>query len=577
MGIKWVDVEKIRLDGGTQPRIEIDQEVVEEYSTAMTQGAKFPAVDIYFDGENYWLADGYHRVLAIKGNWPRVKARVHEGTQRDAILHSVGANATHGLRRSNADKRAAVEKLLRDDDWVKWSDNAIAERVSVSNQLVRTVRSKLERLGEIKVVTERLGADGRAIDTSKIGQSKPAPTPTPADPEADGQKGEAITVTLYGPWNKYYLALDDDALSVRKALDLQPRAVTMEGSKHVPAHALDLDGLQALVKAGVEVKVESAVALHGRLLKQLGVKPQEAGQDDGQPPDWVTGEDGDEYTFRSDEIDGHRISIQGPDKQKDGSLKYQGLHRVKADSHDGHAWKHFRPRKLFDTLGEAAFWFDTEIVSVKTQAPVGDGDGEAVPASEGEDKPEPESLDLRHEAGAHIVTVSGPRTVEGEVFYACKWGRKGAPNYTYEIEFNSLDDADKTRSWFERVVEQVDTLARAEAEEREAEEKPAPTLTPAATGSDDPADLARRLVAVLKLWVMAAPDEVDRYIRETMVDMARTASVYHMDRLLGVTQDEVEYKHLRLAVQTAIEKDERVPAAIRDALWDYHKKPEKAA
>ena len=32
-------------------------------------------------------------------------------------LHSVGANATHGLRRSNADKRRAVVLLLEDEEW----------------------------------------------------------------------------------------------------------------------------------------------------------------------------------------------------------------------------------------------------------------------------------------------------------------------------------------------------------------------------------------------------------------------------------------------------------------------------
>lgn len=30
---------------------------------------------------------------------------VLRGTKRDAILYSVGANSTHGLRRTNADKR----------------------------------------------------------------------------------------------------------------------------------------------------------------------------------------------------------------------------------------------------------------------------------------------------------------------------------------------------------------------------------------------------------------------------------------------------------------------------------------
>jgi len=34
----------------------------------------------------------------------------------DAVFNSVGANAEHGLRRTNADKRRAVLTLLNDDE-----------------------------------------------------------------------------------------------------------------------------------------------------------------------------------------------------------------------------------------------------------------------------------------------------------------------------------------------------------------------------------------------------------------------------------------------------------------------------
>ena len=39
-----------------------------------------------------------------------------KGTQRDAILWSISANATHGLRRTNEDKRRAVTRLLQDPE-----------------------------------------------------------------------------------------------------------------------------------------------------------------------------------------------------------------------------------------------------------------------------------------------------------------------------------------------------------------------------------------------------------------------------------------------------------------------------
>jgi hypothetical protein len=44
------------------------------------------------------------------------------------------------MRRTNADKRRAVETLLRDEEWGKWSDREIASRTETSAPLVASVR-----------------------------------------------------------------------------------------------------------------------------------------------------------------------------------------------------------------------------------------------------------------------------------------------------------------------------------------------------------------------------------------------------------------------------------------------------
>jgi hypothetical protein len=66
---------------------------------------------------------------------------VHQGGLRDAILHSAGANADHGVRRTNADKRRAALMLLQDEVWSKWNDTKIAKACAVSHTFVDTVRS----------------------------------------------------------------------------------------------------------------------------------------------------------------------------------------------------------------------------------------------------------------------------------------------------------------------------------------------------------------------------------------------------------------------------------------------------
>jgi len=80
----WLPVSAIRLDGGTQPRARLNEKVIAEYAGDMRGGAEFPPVDVFYDGEVYWLADGYHRVsAAIEAGLPEVagdgRAVAHQG------------------------------------------------------------------------------------------------------------------------------------------------------------------------------------------------------------------------------------------------------------------------------------------------------------------------------------------------------------------------------------------------------------------------------------------------------------------------------------------------------------------
>lgn len=157
--IQSVAIAKIRMDGGTQPRAQLFEEVVAEYAEDMQQGAIFPPVTIYCDGEEYWLADGFHRVRAREAIGSKeVTAEVRPGTQRDAVLYAVGANASHGLRRTNADKHRAVKRLLRDREWMKWSDREIARRCGVANSFVGRIRKSLS------VPEEQTNHDAEGLD-----------------------------------------------------------------------------------------------------------------------------------------------------------------------------------------------------------------------------------------------------------------------------------------------------------------------------------------------------------------------------------------------------------------------------
>lgn len=179
---KIIKLCEIRLDGGTQPRTEIDQDLVSEYAECIDQ---LPPVTVFFDGVKYWLADGFHRYHAHnRANLSEINCIVINGTQRDAILHSVGVNADHGKRRTNEDKRKAVLTLLKDEEWSKWSNRQIAKACKVSPGLVDIIRKDLPTIGTSSQVRKYIDQKGceSVIDTSNIGKkrnSEPISMPEP--------------------------------------------------------------------------------------------------------------------------------------------------------------------------------------------------------------------------------------------------------------------------------------------------------------------------------------------------------------------------------------------------------------
>lgn len=188
-----LSISLIRMDGGTQSRAQLDWVAIDEYAGAMREGSVFPSVVVFYDGTHYWLADGFHRVRsAEKASLEKIEVDVRQGTQRDAILYSVSANASHGVRRTNRDKRQAVMMLLNDEEWRRiWGNSEIARRCSVSEFMVRSIRESIFDKNEDAPVVRKATRNGTTytIDTSNIGktsaQSESPPDLFGADPVDD--------------------------------------------------------------------------------------------------------------------------------------------------------------------------------------------------------------------------------------------------------------------------------------------------------------------------------------------------------------------------------------------------------
>lgn len=216
-GMVSLALDRIKTDGGTQSRAEVNPAVVEDYAQTIRDGADFPPVTVFHDGKHYWLADGFHRVAAYRAAGAlEIAADIRQGDKREAILFSVGANAAHGLRRTNDDKRRAVMVLLNDAEWSKWSDREIARRCGVSHNFVSSLRPSLSSDdSEPRTYTTKHGTVAK-METAKIG--------------SHGGPSEEGAFDLYAVAGQSRQA-ENDAFRERRRKDLPPSIQKIEEAK----------------------------------------------------------------------------------------------------------------------------------------------------------------------------------------------------------------------------------------------------------------------------------------------------------------------------------------------------------
>ena len=174
-----------------QTRAETDAATIEEYAEAAQHGAKFPPVSVIADAEadTLWLWDGVHRMEAAKRlGAKRIKANVQGGTYADALRLALGANATHGLRRTNADKRKALDMAWKNRRTV-WprEDNAdpsaeiLADVCGVSLRTAKAYVATLQPVQNVDVerpstsANDRVSADVEPVQIALVETRNPLP------------------------------------------------------------------------------------------------------------------------------------------------------------------------------------------------------------------------------------------------------------------------------------------------------------------------------------------------------------------------------------------------------------------
>jgi hypothetical protein len=189
----------------------MDPDVILEYREETERGVKLPPIDVFTGGYTYWLADGFHRLFAsIELERKSIKAVVHRGSLRAAIVFSFVANEKHSLPRSNDDRRQAVERMLKDDEWPKWSDRRIAKQCEVSPEFVHKIHKRLSANGRQTGKQVIRGNTEYTMDTANIGRPGGTIAEMTQHEEDDNEAAEESAATCiapvgagdFFPWNR---------------------------------------------------------------------------------------------------------------------------------------------------------------------------------------------------------------------------------------------------------------------------------------------------------------------------------------------------------------------------------------
>lgn len=198
--LKVINVADVHVTPLMQTRTSgVNDDVVSDYAELLRGGVELPPITVYkltdsFKGK-LTLAIGFHRLAAHKeAGIETITAEVRKGTWNEAWLASWASNLTHGVRYSNADKREAVKTALK--LFPKDSPGVLAEKLGVSDELVRKIRKTLITTGQIEDTGMLVSKDGaeRPATISKVGQIEPPTVGGSKEPPSEYPMREPATV-----------------------------------------------------------------------------------------------------------------------------------------------------------------------------------------------------------------------------------------------------------------------------------------------------------------------------------------------------------------------------------------------
>jgi hypothetical protein len=200
----------------------MNEDAILEY---MTHLDRLPPSKTILDSDGrIWLYGGWHRYAAHeRAKRKTIRCHVTQGTLEDAIEAAAGENTEHGVRRTNEDKRRAVELLLGLSAWSDKSDRMIADRLGVSHAFVGTVRNSKDTAPRPAAAPPEPSANGTPAPAARVGKDgKTRATPSASTTTKDQKVFDCsvppveipdrLRDVFQDPWLKRIMALADDAM-----------------------------------------------------------------------------------------------------------------------------------------------------------------------------------------------------------------------------------------------------------------------------------------------------------------------------------------------------------------------------
>jgi hypothetical protein len=208
---KLIFIADINFKASPRVRDRLMTEVVDDYAERYKKREKLPPpVLALVDDGVLVCVDGMHRIHALKKNGQKaVECEVMKCTPEMALREALGSNRTHGLRRSNDDKRRCVDAALM--QWPDKSNLAIAQLVGVDDKTVAVIRKEMEKSGHLDKEVVRKDTKDRTI---KPRESRPDGDPVDCT-------GCVIPKEIRGTWEEadsVGMELENSVMSAKSAL-----------------------------------------------------------------------------------------------------------------------------------------------------------------------------------------------------------------------------------------------------------------------------------------------------------------------------------------------------------------------